>query len=889
MSDFNFGSYGDNSNSTGSQPSLGNLLPPEASNLNARAQAFLNGNQPVDPFAGLPTLPWVARPSNSLWFHYVDLVPGRWDQLYPYRLIVIDTAANNAIVNGSSDDLDVVGSTGTGSAFISIQPMSPSWIIQLPITPQQLSITDQFAINTSATLRGIMEEHNGVRFKIINASGSFGVWAGRPSGDSAPQTSPGILQSVFAGTLSAFSNLKDQVNSTINTFQTGHPANAPATKRPENFQGAAGFQSTGYYRAIAVQQFLEQYAEAKRNPRNATWRLVLDMPKTNQSFVVTPMQFTWQQNVTKPMEIMYNMQFKAWRRVNLDEDVTLNTPNNQPIDAGILQRILNTISQARNATSSALNLIAAVRSDLETPLNVLRQTSLFVKGLAGVATSAADLPFQLQSEYASSIKQSLNILNDSISQTVTDTKTLASLAAIKASAAPAEGLSLDSVANGQLGQSAQQLQSIDPSNNVFAKPEANFTLMDQVPTSAMVLTPAQQSVVDEAIAESQSLTVDDLKQFRAVIQTLAVQLSNSFGTGSAFYNQVYGLPPPTPRIQPITLDEYDLLQSLYDTMQSYDILTASNTIDSNETLSNMEYVAGLAADSDIAFSVPSAKVLAPVPFGLTIEGISLRYLGDAQRWLEIATLNNLRDPYIDENGFQLPLLSNATGRQVTIADASDLFLSQTIIMMSSTQTPSPRTILGIDMLSSTSFLITLDGLANLDNFVTADKAYMQAYLPGTVNSQQKIFIPSDLPAPNANDNGQIIQPSSTTGDPLTGLSKVDLMLTDTGDLAVNNFGDFRFSFGITNIIQALKIKMATSVGTVLTHPEFGLGLKAGISSADLDAKSLFKNINSLIQQDTRFAGLSSLQIFVNGPQLTISMGVQLAGKRGVYPVNFQLT
>jgi hypothetical protein len=363
-------------------------------------------------------------------------------------------------------------------------------------------------------------------------------------------------------------------------------------------------------------------------------------------------------------------------------------------------------------------------------------------------------------------------------------------------------------------------------------------------------------------------------------------LSTSFGGGSAYYNQLFGLAPPPPLISPMSLDQYTLLQTLYETMQAYDILTASTTLDDETTETNMEYVAGLASTSNIQFNVPNSKIIAPVPFGLTMEGIALRYLGDAQRWIEIATLNNLVEPYIDEEGFQLPLLSNAIGRQIIVASIDNLYIGQAVTLYGAGQTPSSRTIANIQELSLNTFLITLSGLANLGNFTLTSQAYLQVYLPGTVNSQQKIFIPSDLPAPEDNS---IIQPQAATGDPLTSLSKVDLLLDQYGDIAVNNYGDFRLSYGITNIIQALKIKMATSAGTMLTHPDFGLGIGPGISAADVNAQRMYNQINTLIQADSRFSGVSSLQISLNGPQLNISMGVQLAGQNGVFPVNFQLT
>lgn len=832
------------------------------------------------------TLPWIGSPSGSVFFQAITIDTSRWNQLFPYRLVVIDTTNNNAIVGGNATQggTQTVSQEDTGT-IVSFTPFSNSWTFTLPITPQQLNITDQFAINTTATLRGILEEHNGVKFKMINISATLGVWPYRES-VTHPPTSPSLVQSLFGGTFSAVSNLATQIEGVVNTITTGHPANKPVTVAPE--LSSAGPTSTGYYQALALQQFLEQYAEAKKDPTNAGWRLILDMPKQNQSYVVTPIAFTWQQNVNKPMEIMMNMQLKAWRRLKAAPGVPV-TPvaaSNQAISPGILQTILNSISQARTACSAAITLLGAVSSDVSTIFSVLSQTALFVKDLAGVATTAADLPSQLVSDFQSAIATSIVALSTSLASTVTDPTTRANISAIVTSQEQREGLSLNAVAGGQLGMQATNAQANDPSNNVFSQPNANFTLLDQIPNSTLQLNGAQQTALNNVITAASELTVADLKSFRGTILTLALQLSNSFGAGSAYYDEVYGKPPPTPRILPMQLDEYELLANLYEMLQAYDILTATNQIDDDQLQSNMDYVAGLAATSGIEFVTSTSKILAPVPFGLTIEGIASRYLQDPQRWLEIATLNNLRDPYIDENGFQLPLLSNAIGRQITVSDSDNLYIGQTVIVMSATQSPSARTILGIDSLSTTDFLITLDGLPNLDNFTLADLAYLQVYLPGTVNSQQKIFIPSDLPIPTTPD---ITPPASTTSDPLTGLSKVDLLLTDAGDLAVNNYGDFRFSYGITNIMQCLKIKFGTEKGKSLLHPEFGLNIRPGTNSSDTDIQDIYNSINKMIQDDPRFAGVASLQIQLQGPTLTINVAVQMAGNQGVFPLTFQLT
>jgi hypothetical protein len=832
--------------------------------------------------------PWVASNVNSRFFPRFDIDGRRWDQVFPYRLLVIDTSKNNKIVNGfDPSKLRTVVRKGTDSAIVEYVNFGYAWIFELPITPQQLNIQDNYAINTVATLRGVLEEHNGVKFKTISAQGTMGVWTHRASIATPPAT-PTLSQSVFGGTIEAFGNVVDQVKKTISTATNNHPAPKPISPRPEGGGFPGGLTTTGYYNAMYLQQFLEQYAEAKRHPNNASWRLVFDIPKQNQSFIVTPVQYVWQQSVAKPMEVQYSMQFKAWRRVDLKLKVLRKKASVQPISPGLLQRILNTIFAARKTLSASLDLIRAVRSDVLAPLEALRQTAMFLKDLSGVILTAADLPFQLARDYKSAIENFLKSLSlgNLTGDATTDATVAQTLSDLHISSKLREGLSIDSVASGQIGLKSTQSQSIDPALNVLSNPESNFLLIDQVPLNNLVLTNAQQEAVNNSIEAARTITVDDLKTFRNTIQSLAFQLSNNFGSGDAFVSQIYGLPAPITRITPLTVDDYEILKSLYDVMQAYDILTATTQVDDAQKQTNMDYVAGLAETADITFQTSTSKILVPVPFGLTMEAIAARYLGDPQRWIEIATLNNLRDPYIDEDGFTLKLLSNATGRQITVPNANNLFLGQRVLLRSSTQTPSARAILNIDRLSDTSFLLTLDGPPDLDTFTTVDGSYLQAYLPGTVNSQQKIFIPSDL---EVSDDPNIIPPSSTSGDPLTGLSQVDWLLTDSGDIAVNNFGDFRYASGMTNIIQALKVKFGTMQGTVLTHPEFGLGIRPGTVNSTIQIQDLYTSINEMIKQDPRFSEVSNLQIIMIGPTLSISLGVVLAGDQGVFPLTFELT
>src|SRR5271168_3003217 len=174
-----------------------------------------SGLASINAAATQGALPWDTSNSKvvSPFFTYIKIDASRWNQLYPYRLVVIDTANNNKIVNGPLPADVKVSFNNQGTPTLSFEAPHLYWEFSLPITPQQLNIVDQYAINTSATLRGVLEEHNGIKFKMISASGTMGVWPYRESVTNPPQ-SPNVLQSVFGGTIAAATSLVSQAQAT---------------------------------------------------------------------------------------------------------------------------------------------------------------------------------------------------------------------------------------------------------------------------------------------------------------------------------------------------------------------------------------------------------------------------------------------------------------------------------------------------------------------------------------------------------------------------------------------------------------------------------------------------------------------------------------------------
>ena len=75
-----------------------------------------------------------------------------WDKVFPYQLIILKKNSK-----GTYDQL------GNDEVFT------------LPIPPHALTISTPFAINTSVTMGGILEEHNGAPIRNISLAGTTGV------------------------------------------------------------------------------------------------------------------------------------------------------------------------------------------------------------------------------------------------------------------------------------------------------------------------------------------------------------------------------------------------------------------------------------------------------------------------------------------------------------------------------------------------------------------------------------------------------------------------------------------------------------------------------------------------------------------------------------------
>jgi hypothetical protein len=130
---------------------------------------------------------------DSAWVFVGDDIDGtRWNKVYPYQLIIVEKTAS--------------GYANTGKVFT------------LPIPPTDMQISTPFAITTSVTLGGIVEEHNGAPLRQIQFSGTTGVVPLKGSGEILSQAN--IFQGVFAGTLNAAANVVSNAKTLVGISNT---------------------------------------------------------------------------------------------------------------------------------------------------------------------------------------------------------------------------------------------------------------------------------------------------------------------------------------------------------------------------------------------------------------------------------------------------------------------------------------------------------------------------------------------------------------------------------------------------------------------------------------------------------------------------------------------
>ena len=772
-------------------------------------------------------------------WHQVRNIQGlNWNRSYPYQLLVVrEEGPDNYVA-------------------------LPEWSFTLPIPPEALSITVNPGVDGRATVGGYVEQHSGVRTNEIQISGTTGVLPLRGSVGRRREFT--ATETIFAGTIRA----GQQVNEAFEQVsQDVSPRRTPANLiRPEEVTGDTELgRTSGYYQFRLLQQFLERYVAIKATDRGRDLRIALACWKDEAIYLFTPGPFRLTRQVPRVYEYPYSWSMRGFRRI------TLGAP--PPFDASLapaaqtpdgLSRALRALDDSRRVLAGSRQALRAILGDVSNlVLEPLRSVTLLVKDLAGTALAMADLP-----------SEAVRSCRDAVLELASVRDTYAAVP-IGFDSARDRASSEWAV----LRQAAADLtgRSLDELDKILADPEAHYNFLSSIKLSS--IRPSAQTIdlVARERERVSKLGWNDFVEFGRRLRTMFDAFADSVGLGDPNYDDALRR-TPRKASRVATSEDYEVVFSLNEVATQLDQLTATTAV-RNRILA-AEVVGDAARAAGFHFERPAGKFSVPLPYGWSLQRLAQRYLGDSQRWHEVAALNGLREPYVDEEGYDLPLLVDAVGARICVAASRDLVAGARVVLQSASRPDLSAKVVRVDPTASGQ-QVELD--RDAAGYVVSDGATLKVFRAGTVNSSTPVWIPSPT-APPEDDVAWRRPTGVDETDPLVRQFGVEPLLDESNDLVVTDSGDTPWATGYTAAIQQVRCVTSVRRGTLPRHEGVGIDYGVGETAADLTVEDLAEQASKILEGDSSFAGVESVAVERVGGTTNLGLTIKLAGSSRVLPV-----
>lgn len=827
----------------------------EAGPLFATAQlaASDNADFTTKPDA-VPEVTWATEDATTLSLN--------WNKMFPYQLLIMERKE------------------GVWSQKSDTAPFT------LPIGPQMLSIDMAFAMSVEATQGGIIEQANGAPFRDIVLQGTTGVLPLR--GVTEKPADFNVAQGIFAGTVNAGRALARQASASSLS-----PKKA-TNVIPEDDFGPTGAmaKNTGYFQFLLLKRFLEWYANLKKSGTGTNITLGFAVWKEKEIYLVTPQKFTVNRSAQAGLSYNYTLALKAWKRIIPTSGVPGNLSDHKFAgrNPNAYAQVLTGVDNARKVLENSRNVLQAIRADVnDLVFGNLRRLSLFVKDAIGTAAVATDFPASMVQDFKKGILELKDIHRVIGSNPLPATAQL--LKDIDALAASSQKSKTGGGENGSEDVRSRKdaltnKSGGSPALDAFVNPDNYYDFWSRISIDSINIRPETVRRLEAERNKIRDLRREDFEQMRNDLVSVLADFEASVGVGDAIYSTVYGSSNRNAIRSEPSDGDWDIIFSLGEAIRQFEAMAASSSINRVQNNTPSDFVAGWAQRSGIAYTTPASKYLVPFPYGYTLEQLSAKYLGTPDRWIEIATLNGLKSPYVDETGWTQDFVTNGSGNKFSVNDSSRYYVDQTVWISAIGVRREKRHITKIEKLSSTLSMISVDGDADLERFTVTLEAFVHAFIPETINSLQYIYIPSD--EQTESDWMTKAIPGVDAFDPLFRVGGADLLLDNNGDIVITQDGTTRLAVGLTNLIQRLRIGVATPQGSLARHPEFGFGIKAGTSSADISAKDVLQAAKAFVAGEPGFSGVTSAHITQTGSGVFITLAVQVAGVNKTVPITVEL-
>ena len=815
--------------------------------------------------------------SGSLERKTTEIVGERWNELHVYSFSINKAGAHGECTNTEYKPKGVSKSRHN-----------------LNIAPQAISISTPFAISAMATNKGVLEENNGVVFRSINISGTTGLYPLRESAAKASSQVSGSFKSFAPKTAGAIDTLLNKVAT----------SGKSSPSKSSNIQ----LEQTGYYQFWELNNFLVSYAESKKSKDGKNFRLVFNCPKDNLSYVVTPMAFNLSRSANDPLMYNYSISLKAWDITTsagtLDKNLT-GIPSKDNI--GAVNKVLDKLRKSRNVMQAASNVLKSVQGDIGSVLNIYNQGVLRIKDITGGAKDIKDMPDIIRNNAQNMFKNNKipwsEITDDKIASKKLSnlTNPFRTESAGKASSKGSRltqdinsGMAPGSVSALNGAGSHTNADGSTPSainEDVSAEAiQVIYKIIDDPELSEGItlsrlgkFSKSMEAQIEKRIADSLRLTPGDIRRQADKLKEVSDNLAYKSGIMHPAYAKAYNIRIPTEE-ESKDPSEQDILLgvAIEEARDAYLTTLASGDMYDEDDVNPFESANKNLEDK---ISTPISAYPVPVNRGSTVEDIAIQFLGDATRSREIVMLNDLKTPYIDEDGFDQKI-KNCTGRTFVVNNTEKLAIRQSIRIMGVLMPTSRRSIINIEDIGAGEFRITVDGSPDLNQYSADKYPKLFARIPGTVGSGDILLMPSDSPA-----DEQSVLKSTPLTERLSyaeKVFKVDCALDPvTSDLVVSSSGDIARSYGYQNAIQAIRLIIETERQELFLHPEFGINLSIGKAITTEVYKEITERIRGAIVKDPRF---SNAIVDVRKEGTSVIIKVEVVGNNGTgrIPLEFEM-
>ncbi len=741
----------------------------------------------------------------------------------------------------------------------------------LPITPQEITQTENFATSIKPTQGGTVLQHGGNRYKDLVISGHTGV---------APFKGISGVNTLTGATLLAPDELKYR---------------------------------SGYEVFIHFRNWMKSYEQTKASPGNSRisdpskLRMIFKNYKDWEFLIVEPLKFTMKKDASKPLLYNYVIQFTVLGHYKMPK-VTPNILDD--IDNGI-KKVSAILDGTRAVFNKLSDVIRSTANTIDTFNEDLRKVNLAVKAAMGVKLTASDMSNRIESDFISqqdALKLTLKI--GTITGTLANPATIASL---ERSGTDMTSIKLtgsaEQVSQQQIAISQGQLGSGNPKQDFLNAKAQLGSLISKIGIEDYPIK-AQQELANEQ-AQATTISRQTIETILANGIRLRDQFADAIQLGDATYDQIFGVTSTSSTFT--TLSDFDKqIEALYAFSQSIlaleTLLASDKLFDINASKFGQNSAASnyqVLGSGIFSFPDPNAGIKEGIiPFGASLEDIALVEFGDVSRWTELAELNGLKYPYIDSTGVYGSVV-NSTINSESFYNPTQI---QNLDVGSKFLVPSSPTPAGAWVGQAGRIASFNGGLASSTanwNFIYPNQGMTIKIQDSNIYKQfndtwsvidfeeiqtSEVLKPGDLikiPIAQRPDNSTISRGprDNNVTDGLSASEKalgVDLKLTNNGDLNLTPQGDLQLSFGTDNAAQAIILKLAYERGELKDYPLLGTNLKIGGKITDIG--QIRTQIVTTLLQDSRIADVKNVNLQQSGSTVSVSFDVYLNNVQEPIPI-----